>query len=174
MIRAHFDFSRKVAVVTGGAQGNGKAVADHLRAAGATLSVWDPAVAERSDDATICQVDVSDLSAVEAASARTLSVLGKIDILVHCAGFAGETVRLDETAPSARRRVVEVNLIGTYNVCRVVVSPCALPDPAASFQSLRWREKREFRTPLPTVLRRRGSSLFPSRWAKSAPGAGSW
>src|SRR4051812_5970936 len=114
--RARYDFSGRVAVVTGGAGGIGQAIAERLAAAGASVWIWDLAASSGS-----VKVDVADLDSVEAATRQVLSEAGKIDILTHSAGFAGETVRLEDTDPAAWRRIVEVNLVGTYNVCRAVV-----------------------------------------------------
>ena len=114
--RARYDFSGRVAVVTGGAGGIGQAIAERLAAAGASVWIWDLAASSGS-----VKVDVADLDSVEAATRQALSEAGKIDILIHSAGFAGETVRLEDTDPAAWRRIVEVNLVGTYNVCRAVV-----------------------------------------------------
>jgi NAD(P)-dependent dehydrogenase (short-subunit alcohol dehydrogenase family) len=47
--------------------------------------------------------------------------LGRIDFLVNSAGFAGPTVPLDEYDPDQWTRIVDVNLVGVYNVCRAVV-----------------------------------------------------
>ena len=114
--RARYDFSGRVAVVTGGAGGIGQAIAERLAAAGASVSIWDLAPPSGS-----LKVDVADLGSVEAATRQVLSAAGRIDILIHSAGFAGETVRLEDTDPAAWRQIVEVNLVGTYNVCRAVV-----------------------------------------------------
>jgi 3-oxoacyl-[acyl-carrier protein] reductase len=102
--------------VTGGAGGIGQVIAERLAAAGASVSIWDLAPPSGS-----LKVDVADLGSVEAATRQVLSAAGRIDILIHSAGFAGETVRLEDTDPAAWRRIVEVNLVGTYNVCRAVV-----------------------------------------------------
>jgi NAD(P)-dependent dehydrogenase (short-subunit alcohol dehydrogenase family) len=114
---ARYDFSGKVAVVTGGASGIGRAIAGRLAAAGASVWIWDLTPSAESRN---LKVDVADLASVEAAAAQVIAAAGRIDILVHSAGFAGETVRLEDTDPAAWRRVIEVNLVGTYNVCRAV------------------------------------------------------
>jgi 3-oxoacyl-[acyl-carrier protein] reductase len=114
-----YDFAGAVAVVTGGAGGIGAEVAAHLRRSGARVAVWDLADAAGDDDAW--QVDVSDLAAVERAAGETAARFGRIDLLVHAAGFAGPTVPLADYDPEAWRRIVEVNLIGSFHVCRAVV-----------------------------------------------------
>jgi 3-oxoacyl-[acyl-carrier protein] reductase len=116
---ARYDFSGKVAVVTGGAGGIGRAIADRLVDAGASVWIWDLAASGESQNGL--KVDVADLASVEAAAKEVLGAAGRIDILVHSAGFAGETVSLEDSDPAAWRRVIEVNLVGTYNVCRAVV-----------------------------------------------------
>ena len=117
--RAGYDFAGAVAVVTGGASGIGAEVAAQLRRSGARVAVWDMAEAGASDDAW--QVDVSDLATVERAAAAVVARFGRIDFVVNSAGFAGPTVPLDAYDPATWRRIVEVNLVGTFNVCRAVV-----------------------------------------------------
>jgi NAD(P)-dependent dehydrogenase (short-subunit alcohol dehydrogenase family) len=121
--RARYDFSGRVAVVTGGAAGIGQAITERLAEAGASVWVWDLAAPSGSDGSRWphVKVDVSDLASVESAAREVLSAARTVDILIHSAGFAGETVRLEDTDPAAWRRIVEVNLVGTYNVCRAVV-----------------------------------------------------
>lgn len=117
--RAGYDFAGAVAVVTGGASGIGAEVAAQLRRSGARVAVWDMAEAGASDDAW--QVDVSDLATVERAAAAVVARFGRIDFVVNSAGFAGPTVPLDAYDPATWRRIVDVNLVGTFNVCRTVV-----------------------------------------------------
>lgn len=64
---------------------------------------------------------MTDLAAVEAAAQEVSARFGRIDFVVNSAGFAGPTVPLDEYDPSMWRRIVDVNLVGTFNVCRALV-----------------------------------------------------
>lgn len=115
--KARYDFAGAVAIVTGGLSGIGAEVAAHLRRQGARVAVFDTAAS--SGDAW--QLDVTDLPAVEQATAEVVSRFGRIDFAVNSAGFAGPTVPLDAYDPDTWRRIVEVNLVGTFNVCRAVV-----------------------------------------------------
>jgi 3-oxoacyl-[acyl-carrier protein] reductase len=108
-----------VAVVTGGASGIGAEVARQLRDAGATVVSWD--LHDDNAAGTALRVDVTDRDVVEAAAARTAARWRGIDFLVNSAGFAGPTVPLDEYDPEQWTRIVDVNLVGVYNVCRAVV-----------------------------------------------------
>jgi 3-oxoacyl-[acyl-carrier protein] reductase len=62
-------------------------------------------------------VDVADMAAVERAAAQ----LSQLDILVNNAGYAGPTVPLDQYPAEEWRRVIDINLLGTFNVCRAAV-----------------------------------------------------
>ncbi|MEM7567184.1 MAG: SDR family NAD(P)-dependent oxidoreductase [Pseudomonadota bacterium] len=115
------------AVVTGGAQGIGLAVAKALRAKGARMALWDmdPAALQAAADelggeTVTCQVDVSSAEGVEAAGAETLSALGRIDMLVHSAGIAGANAPVVDYPLEEWRRVVDIDLNGTFYVNRVV------------------------------------------------------
>src|SRR5437868_9816374 len=90
------DLNGRCAVVTGGAQGFGRAITERFVASGAKVAIWDHdlALAERTakeiGDAVIAvNVDVTDLAAVETARDATLKAFGKIDILVNNAGITG-------------------------------------------------------------------------------------
>jgi 2-dehydro-3-deoxy-L-rhamnonate dehydrogenase (NAD+) len=66
-------------------------------------------------------VDITQPESIEAAVAATLDAYGRIDYLVNNAGFAGPTMPLDEYDPREWQRVIDVNLLGTYHVSRLVV-----------------------------------------------------
>ena len=83
-----FDLKGRVAVVTGGAQGFGRAVVERFAASGAKVDIWerDTALAEKTakeigDAAGVVEVDVSDFASVEKARDATLAAHGQIDIL---------------------------------------------------------------------------------------------
>jgi 2-dehydro-3-deoxy-L-rhamnonate dehydrogenase (NAD+) len=114
---AHYDFSGRVAIITGGAQGIGAALADEIRLAGATVSVWDR---EISGDDTIA-ADVTDPAAVEKALQETLSRHRRIDIVVNNAGYSGATMPLEDFPDDEWDRIVNINLNGTFHVCKAVV-----------------------------------------------------
>lgn len=115
-------FEGQTAVITGGAQGIGLAVARRLAADGARVSLWDMdgdlAEAEAARlGGTAQRVDVSDWASVEAAASAT----GKIDIAVNSAGIAGSNAPLAEYDVAEFRQVTEINLLGTFHVNRAVV-----------------------------------------------------
>lgn len=116
---ARYDFAGRAGVVTGGASGIGAEVVQRLRESGARVAVWDLAEPAASDDAW--RVDVSDLAGVEDAARDTAARFGRIDFVVNSAGFAGPTMPLAEYDPKTWRRIVDVNLLGTFHVCRALV-----------------------------------------------------
>ncbi len=124
------DLKGQRAVVTGGGQGIGRAIAERLLASGAAVSLWDrdrsltAAVRdELSSQGTVHHVaaDVSDAAAVEAATDATISALGGIDILVANAGIAGPNLKVWEYPVEAWQQVIDINLTGVFNCCRAVV-----------------------------------------------------
>ena len=124
------DLKGRVAVITGGAQGIGYAVAERMLKSGASVVLWDIdaallAQAKASLDArgrvAAAQVELTDEAAVAAANAQAIAEFGRIDILVNNAGITGGNGKTWELPPEMWRRVVEVNLIAPYLTCRAVV-----------------------------------------------------
>jgi 3-oxoacyl-[acyl-carrier protein] reductase len=122
------DLTGQVAVVTGGAQGIGLAIARRLIASGARVSLWDrdPAALQQAQAALGQQtgaetVDVTDLAGLQAAHARVESTLGPVSILVNSAGIAGSNATLDAYDPAEWRRIIDINLNGTFYTNRTVV-----------------------------------------------------
>ena len=122
------DLEGRMAVITGGAQGIGFAIAARLAKSGARVSLWDmneellaKAAAEIGDAATTVAVNIGDYDAVAAAVAETEQALGRIDILVHSAGIAGKNAPLDEYELDEWRRVIEIDLNGAFYVNRAIV-----------------------------------------------------
>ncbi|ALP67341.1 SDR family NAD(P)-dependent oxidoreductase [Paraburkholderia caribensis] len=122
--RASYDFAGAVAVVTGGLRGIGAAIAGRLAECGASVAVWDrDTQASFTDSPRIAcfPVDIADIASVERAAQATLERFGGVNVLVNNAGYAGPTMPLDEYDPAEWSRIVDVNLKGTFNVCRQLV-----------------------------------------------------
>ena len=124
------DLDGRRAVVTGGAQGIGRAIAERLLASGAAVALWDRdrSLVDATRDALAAQgqvhavaVDVTDLAGVEAARDATNAALGGIDILVNNAGIAGPNHMLWEYPVEAWRDVIEIDLNAVFYCCRTVV-----------------------------------------------------
>jgi 2-dehydro-3-deoxy-L-rhamnonate dehydrogenase (NAD+) len=125
-----YDLKDRVAIVTGGAQGIGLAVATRILASGGKVSIWDrdtalldKTVADLNAPARVqgVTVDIADLGAVEAGTKQTLAHFGKIDILVNNAAIVGPNANTWEYPPEAFRDVVNIGLLGTFYCCRAVV-----------------------------------------------------
>ena len=108
----------KVAIVTGGATGIGKAIAARLARDGAKVVVAD--LQKATNGALNLQVDVSKEDQVNRMAAETMSALGRIDILVNNAAiFSTLELRPFESIPVDEfRRVMEVNIMGVWLCCR--------------------------------------------------------
>ena len=108
-----FDFAGRTAVVTGGSQGIGAAIAKRLRSAGAKVAIWDLDGAPR--------VDVANAESVQGATERTLRELGKIDMLINNAGIAGPSMPVVDYPIVEWKRVIDIDLNGPFLCCRAVV-----------------------------------------------------
>jgi NAD(P)-dependent dehydrogenase (short-subunit alcohol dehydrogenase family) len=122
------DLNGRCAVVTGGAQGFGRAIAERFVASGARVAIWDndlpfaeKTAKEIGDNVRAFKVDVSDLAAVESARDATLKAFGKIDILVNNAGITGANKTVWEMDLDDWRKVMAINLDGPFICCKAVV-----------------------------------------------------
>jgi len=133
------DASGQVAVVTGGGSGLGEATARALAAKGARVAVLDVGI-ERAEKVAAdiggiaVKCDVSNADSGEAAISEVARELGEPRILVNCAGIAIglKTIGKDGPHPLDQyRKVIEVNLIGTFNMIRLVADRVSKLDPLA-------------------------------------------
>ncbi|MFY7959687.1 MAG: SDR family NAD(P)-dependent oxidoreductase [Elsteraceae bacterium] len=124
------DLASRVAIITGGARGIGYAVAERMLKSGATAVLWDMDAEKLKEAAAALGalgtvstdvVELTDEAAVAAATKAVVARHGKIDILVNNAGITGGNAKLWELSPESWRRVVEVNLIAPFLICRAVV-----------------------------------------------------
>lgn len=123
----------KVVFVTGGARGIGAASARRCVEEGARVVVADRRAddlaataaelnALRAGSARTCELDVSDASAWERAMGETEAGLGRLDALVQCAGII-RVVPLEKADEAAFRKLIDVNLIGTFLGLRAAIEP---------------------------------------------------
>ncbi len=124
------DLEDQVAIVTGGAQGIGYAIAERMVRSGAQVAVWDmdAALAEEAadelrqfGDAVAIPVDITDPEGVEEAVASTENQLAPVSIAVNSAGIAGMNTTVDLYPVEEWQRVIEINLNGTFYVNKAVV-----------------------------------------------------
>ncbi len=120
------DLEGRVAVITGGAQGIGLAVARALVSGGARLSIWDldgdlgkKTAAELG--CAFIEVDQTDADAVSAAAAETEARSGRIDILVASAGIAGVNAPVVDYPIDAWKQIIDVNLNGLFYLNRSIL-----------------------------------------------------
>jgi 3-oxoacyl-[acyl-carrier protein] reductase len=123
------DLAGRVAIVTGGAQGFGRAITERFVASGAKVAIWDRDIklaqkaAKDIGGGTIAiAVDVADEADVTQACAATMTAFKTIDILINNAGIAGANAKTWETSLEEWRKVMRINLDGPF-ICSKAVVP---------------------------------------------------
>ena len=118
------DLTGRRAVVTGGAQGLGRAITERLAASGGAVEIWDIQDGPARDAAAAIggavRARVVDLCDDEAV-ARAAEAAGAVDILVNNAGITGGNAPTWQLDPAVWRQVMEVNLTAPFVVCRALV-----------------------------------------------------
>jgi len=134
------EFSNLVAVITGGASGLGRATAEALVARGARVMILDrdaaraaEVVAELGERAAFAEADVTSEESVKAAIAATVKAFSAIHVCVNCAGVGSAMKTVGrENKPhdlGVFQTVVNINLIGTFNVLRLAAAVMAENTP---------------------------------------------
>ena len=128
MDRIKFNFENRTAVITGGAQGFGFDIARRFLSSGAKVIIWDndPDTLKKSVkelNNTNLTSNVIDVSKFEEVKNCTNEIVknSKIDILINNAGITGPTAPLWEYDLEKWKKVVDINLMGTFNCCRAIV-----------------------------------------------------
>jgi len=124
----HFDFKNRTAVITGGAQGFGLDIAKRFLDSGAKVFIWDidddllKKVANEINNPNLNynKVDVSNFKDVEKVSLE-ISSKHNIDILINNAGITGPTASLWDYDVKMWNKIVDINLMGTFNCCKCIV-----------------------------------------------------
>ena len=128
MDKITYNFKNRTALVTGGAQGFGFDIAKRFLESGAKVIIWDidPKMIEKAvkdlnnPDLTSNIVDVSNFKEVE-SSVKEITKNSNIDILINNAGITGPTASLWEYDLDMWKKVVEINLMGTFHCCKAIV-----------------------------------------------------
>ena len=128
MDKITYNFENRTALVTGGAQGFGFDIAKRFLESGAKVIIWDidPKMIEKAvkdlnnPDLTSNIVDVSNFKEVE-SSVKEITKNSNIDILINNAGITGPTASLWEYDLEMWKKVVEINLMGTFHCCKAIV-----------------------------------------------------
>ena len=128
MKKITYDFKNRTAIVTGGAQGFGLDIAKRFLDSGGKVIIWDidtkmiEKVIKELDNPNLSSniVDVSNYSEVE-RNVNEITNKSNIDILINNAGITGPTATLWEYDIDMWKKVVDINLMGTFNCCRAIV-----------------------------------------------------
>jgi 2-dehydro-3-deoxy-L-rhamnonate dehydrogenase (NAD+) len=122
----NIDLKGRCAIITGGAQGIGRAVAERFIASGATVALWDvdkefAAKTAKTLNCLSFEVDVTNYTSVQAAATATKAALGRIDILVNNAGIAGKNEPTVDYPLDEWNRVMAINLNGVFHCAKAIV-----------------------------------------------------
>ena len=128
MEKITFDFKNRTAIVTGGAQGFGFDITKRILKSGAKVIIWDndskaiESAVKEIDNSNLSSntVDVSNYNEVE-KNVKQITKNSNIDILINNAGITGPTATLWEYDIEMWKKVVEINVMGTFNCCRSIV-----------------------------------------------------
>jgi NAD(P)-dependent dehydrogenase (short-subunit alcohol dehydrogenase family) len=115
-----YNFFGQTAIVTGGARGIGRAVAEHFLRSGAQVWIWDIDPVELNGAHSL-SVDVANARQITEALASTVRQSPRIDILVNNAGYLGAYRPFHELDAGEWQKIVEVNLMGVFEVTRTVL-----------------------------------------------------
>ena len=124
-----YDLNKRVAIVTGGAQGFGLAVTERFIEAGAKVMIWDideeaikNAIQKvNSENLSYQIVDVSNFENINKSLLETESKHGKIDIFINNAGIAGVNTTVAEYPLDEWKKVIDLNLNSVFYCCKAVV-----------------------------------------------------
>ena len=121
----NINLKNKVAVVTGGAQGFGLAIAKRFLVSGAQVVIWDIdekiLLSVEEKNITKIIVDVTNFKKIEEATKETLSLFGRIDILVNNAGIAGPSYTTWEYPLEEWQKIIDIDLSGVFYCCKSIV-----------------------------------------------------
>ena len=128
MNKTTYNFNNRTAIVTGGAQGFGLDITKRFLDSGAKVIIWDTdskmvdiALKDlNSPNLSSNIVDVSNFKEVENCT-NNITKKSNIDILINNAGITGPTSTLWEYDVEMWKKVVDINLMGTFNCCRTIV-----------------------------------------------------
>ena len=124
----NFDFKNRTAIITGGAQGFGLDIAKKFLEFGANVIIWDidkkelDSASKEIDNNKLSSnvVDVSNYNNVK-ETANEIAKSRKIDILINNAGITGSTTELWNYDVKEWNKIVEINLMGTFNCCKCII-----------------------------------------------------
>ena len=128
MDKINYNFKKRTAIITGGAQGFGLDIAQRFLDSGGNVVIWDidskliNEATKKLDNTNLKSdiVDVSNYQEVEAAVSKIIKN-NKIDILINNAGITGPTMPLWEYDVEMWNKIIKINLLGTFNCCRAIV-----------------------------------------------------
>lgn len=132
----------KLFLITGAGSGLGEAVARRLSAMGAKVCIADinetggeRVAAELGDSALFCETDVADETSVQAALDAATAQFGALSGVVHCAGVGGAKRVVGRDGPHdlpSFQRIININLIGTFNIARLAANVMQHNEPGDS------------------------------------------
>ncbi len=143
----------RVAIITGGAKGLGRAIADRLMSDGLRVAVFASDLKggreKRGPRLSVLRVDVADPQQVRGGVASVLKTYGRLDVLVNNAGISGPVGPVQEISEADWKRTIDVNLTGAFLCCKYAVPRILESGPGGrivNISSRVWKKGAAFRT----------------------------